>query len=50
MLSTILLIFALVFFVLATAGVPSPPRFSFLPAGLTCWVLSILLGGTVLHF
>ena len=33
MLTTILLIFALVFFIMATASLPSPPRFAFLPAG-----------------
>ena len=45
MLTTILLIFALVFFVLAAVGVPAAPRCAWVPAGLACWVLSILLGG-----
>lgn len=45
MLSLILLIAAFVMFVLATIAVPSPPRFQWLPAGLSFWVLSLLLAG-----
>jgi hypothetical protein len=44
MISTALLIAALVLFVLATVGVPAPPRFNLLAAGLACWVLSLLVG------
>jgi hypothetical protein len=50
MLSTILMVFALVFFVLDTAGVPSSPPFNLLAAGLASWALSILVGGANLHF
>jgi hypothetical protein len=49
MLSTILLIFAFVLFVLSALGIPSPPRFNLMAAGLACWVLSVLVGGAVLH-
>jgi hypothetical protein len=34
-----------VFEVLATVGVPQPPRLNFIAAGLACWFLSILLAG-----
>lgn len=44
MITTILLVFALVFFVLSTVGVPSAPRFNLQSAGLACWVLSVLIG------
>lgn len=44
MLTTILLVFALVLFVLSAAGIPSPPRFNLMAAGLACWVLSVLIG------
>jgi hypothetical protein len=47
-LAMILLIVALVLFVLAAIGLPSPPRFQFMAAGLAFWVLSILLGGVKL--
>jgi hypothetical protein len=51
MTSTILLVFSFVFFVIGTffspypANPPSPwyGRFSFVSAGLACWVLSVLL-------
>lgn len=42
MLSTILLVVALVLFVVSAAGRPS--RINLQSAGLACWVLSILLG------
>jgi hypothetical protein len=42
MLSTILLIVALVLFVAAAAGRPS--RFNLQAAGLAVWVLSLLIG------
>lgn len=42
MISTILLVFAFVLFVLAALGIGSP-RFNLLAAGLAFWVLSILL-------
>ena len=53
MVSTILLVFAFVFFVIGTFFGPfptNPPapwygRFSFMSAGLACWVLSVLLVG-----
>lgn len=41
----ILLVLAFVLFVLSAVGVPSPPRFNLMAAGLACWVLSTLLGG-----
>jgi len=44
MIGTGLLIAALVLFILATVGIPSPPRFNLMAAGLACWVLSILMG------
>lgn len=43
MFSTILLVAAFILFVLAALGVPSPPRFNLMAAGLACWVLSILV-------
>ncbi len=48
MISTILLVFAFVLFVLAGLRVgegSNPPRFSLLAFGLACWVLSVLLAG-----
>ena len=45
LLSTILLVAALVLFILAAIGIPSPTRFNLVAGGLACWVLSILLGG-----
>jgi hypothetical protein len=45
MLGTILLVFALVFEVLAAIGIPSPPRFNLMAAGLACYFISILLAG-----
>lgn len=50
MISTILLVFAFVFFVIGIV-VPGAPtgtwygRFSFMSAGLACWMLSLLLAG-----
>ncbi len=46
MLIMILWVFALVFFILATIGIPSPPRFNFQAAGLTCIALAVLVGQT----
>lgn len=43
MLSLILLVFAFVCFVLAAIGVPNPPRFNLVAAGLAFWVLTIIL-------
>lgn len=40
--SLIFLIFAIVLFVLAAIGVPSPPRFNLMAAGLACWAISTL--------
>lgn len=54
MVGTILLVFAFVFFCIGTfwggpypANPPAPwyGRFSFVSAGLACWVLSVLLAG-----
>jgi hypothetical protein len=46
MLSTILLVFAFVLFVLAAIGIPNPPqRWNLVAAGLAFWVLSVLLSG-----
>ena len=44
MIGTILMVFALVLFVLASAGV-SHPRISLGWAGLACWVAAILFAG-----
>ncbi len=44
-----LLIAAFVLFVLSTVGVPSPPRFSLMAAGLACWVFAEILGHGLLH-
>jgi len=41
MTDTILLVFALVFFVLAALNVPSP-RLNLTAAGLACWVATLL--------
>jgi hypothetical protein len=45
-LSTLLLILALICFLLAVFNVP---RVNWTPLGLALWVLSILLGGHVIH-
>lgn len=44
MVHTILLVAAFVLFVLATIGVPAPPRFNLMAAGLACWVAAQLFG------
>lgn len=44
MIATALLIAALILFILATVGVPSPARFNLMAAGLACWVGSLLVG------
>jgi hypothetical protein len=44
-ISMILLIVALVLFALAAIGIPQPPKFQFIAAGLAFWVLSVLLSG-----
>ena len=44
MIHMILLVFALVFFVLAAINVPSP-KVNLIAAGLACWVASILFVG-----
>lgn len=41
----ILLLLAFIFEALATAGIPSPPRFQFMPAGWACFLLSLIIGG-----
>lgn len=45
MITTILMVFAFVLFVLAGLNVPAGPRFNLIGWGLACWVLSVLLGG-----
>jgi len=45
MLGTILIVFAFVCEVLAAVGVPSPPRFNLMAAGLAFYFLSLLIGG-----
>jgi hypothetical protein len=47
MLTLILLVFSFVLFALATFGVSS--KFNLVAAGLTLWVLSILLGSVGTH-
>ncbi len=47
MISLILLIFGLVFFVLATFKVQEPVRFNFIGAGLACWILKVILAGHI---
>jgi len=44
MIATAFIIAALVLFILATVGVPSPPRFNLMAAGLACWVAASLVG------
>jgi hypothetical protein len=44
MISTAFLIAALVLFVLAMLGIPNPPRFNLMAAGLACWVAASLVG------
>lgn len=44
MLTTILLVFALVLEILATAGVPSPPRFNLMAGGLAFFLAALLFG------
>lgn len=44
MLILFLDVLALVLFFLATLGVPSPPRFNLIAAGLFCLTLAKLLG------
>ncbi len=48
MLTTILMVFALVLFILAGLGIPNPARVNFIGWGLACWVAAILFGGTVI--
>lgn len=44
MLSLIFLVAAIVLFILAGVGLPSPPRFNLLAFGLACWAISVLIG------
>jgi hypothetical protein len=44
----ILLVVAIVLFVLAAVGVPSPPRWNFIAGGLACWVLTTILSNVKL--
>jgi len=41
----ILMVAAFVLFILATIGIPSPPRFNLMAGGLACWSLAVLLMG-----
>ncbi len=45
MVSLIFLIAAVVLFILAAVGVPTPPRFNLIAAGLACLALSSLIVG-----
>lgn len=45
MLSLVFLIASVILFIIATVGVPSPPRFNLLAAGLACLALSQLVAG-----
>lgn len=49
MIATVVLVFGVVFGVLATANVPSPPRFNLLAAAITCGLIYLLLGVLPLH-
>lgn len=44
-----LLIAGFILFVLSTIGVPSPPRFSLMSAGLACWIFAEIIGRGLLH-
>lgn len=44
MIGTILMVFAFVLFVLAAIGVPTPPRYNLIAAGLACWMAALLFG------
>jgi hypothetical protein len=46
-LTVVLLVVALVLFILAALGTPSPPRFNLLAAGLAFCVLAALAGNVV---
>jgi hypothetical protein len=46
--SVLFLFLSVVLFALATFSVPSPPRFSLVPAGLMCAALSLLISSGVL--
>jgi len=48
MLTLVLLIFGFVCFVLATFGVPNPPRFNLIAAGLAFWIASVIFGNALL--
>lgn len=43
--SLILRVVAAVLFILAAFGIPIPPRFNLIAAGLFCWVVSTLVAG-----
>jgi hypothetical protein len=43
----VLLLFALVFCVLATIRIPEPPRFAWIPAACVCVLLYVLLAVTL---
>ena len=45
MFSLIFLIAAVILFILAAIGVPTPPRFNLIAAGLACFALSSLIVG-----
>lgn len=41
---SILMIAAFILFLLGTIGIPVPPRFNMIAAGLACWSLAVILG------
>lgn len=49
MLSTILLILAFVFFLLAAIPVATKLPLSLVPAGLACWILSQIIALGIIH-
>ena len=50
MLSTVLLVVALIFFIMAALpSLSNKLPFSLVPAGLACWVLSILIGSGMIN-
>jgi len=48
-LGTVLMIVSLIFFVLAAISVPAPARLNWVAAGLSFWVLAILIGAMPLR-
>jgi hypothetical protein len=44
-ISLVLMVLAFVCFIVATAGVPIPPRVNMQALGLALWSLAVILGG-----